>query len=87
TEKKSQLVLNLWNEIQILREENIAVRIALLGNLNTFGTSLTQYVRVQEELNEGVKLPARRRGENITMNVKKIRVNGQDSQLDNNNEE
>ncbi|CAG8570243.1 908_t:CDS:10, partial [Cetraspora pellucida] len=93
TEKKSPVVFNFWINIQKSREEKIAVRNASLGHLSVFGasvsTELTQYARAQEESNEGVKLPARRKQENTSCitNVKKSRVNGQDSQLDNDSEQ
>ncbi|KAF0537693.1 hypothetical protein F8M41_008257 [Gigaspora margarita] len=80
TEKKTRAVVNFWYDIQ----QSIAVRHTSLGHLSAFGASI----------NEGVKLPARRQREDITdtceaiiMNIKKSRVDGQDSQLDNDNEQ
>ncbi|CAG8791522.1 9053_t:CDS:2, partial [Cetraspora pellucida] len=71
--KKAQVVFNFWDEIQKFREEE---------------TALTQYARAQEESSEGVSLPVRRKREykNCDTNVKKIRVDGQDSQLDDDSE-
>ncbi|RIB22958.1 hypothetical protein C2G38_2172518 [Gigaspora rosea] len=83
--EKTQFFINFWQDIQ----QSIAIHNALLGHLNVFGALLTQFARV---LNESVKLPARRKYKDTTdtcgdKNLKKSKVNGQDSQLDNDNEQ